>query len=226
MSDNTNYSNQSGYTLPELVVTMSVFAILSVGLLTIMMTFFTTIIRNTKFVDMTVASQNFLRTTQENMRYGAGVRSINTISDANAPSGGWNTSNSIFVIIIAVPAVDSDREYIIDSLTGEPYMNELVYYRDGNNLMQRTLAHTGAVGNSLTTSCPASLASSSCPADKQLLEHLDTIDFTFYDQDNATTVDPLLARSVVVDLDVSQDSFGDPLTLGNTVRVTLRNRFD
>jgi prepilin-type N-terminal cleavage/methylation domain-containing protein len=224
VSDSTN-QNQTGFTVPELVVALSIFAILSVGLLNIMTSFFFTIIRNSVLTDMTVTSQNFLRTTEENIRYGAGVRQINTITDANAPPGGWNTSNSIFVIIISVPAVDSARNYIIDSTTGAPYMNELVYYRQDNLLLQRTLAHPGATGNSLLTSCPESLASASCPADKELLENLGTISFVFYDQDNFTTSDPLLARSVEINLVTSKDSFGEPLTLDNKVRVTLRNRF-
>lgn len=223
MSDNTN-QRQAGFTIPELIVAISVFAILMVGLLYIITNFYTVIIRNGNMTDMTVASQNFLRATEENIRYGAGVRNTNQIPDANEPAG-WNTSNTDFVIIIAVPAVDSDSEYIIDSLTGAPYMNELVYYRSGNNLMQRTLAHPSASGNTERTSCPPASASASCPSDRQLLENLDSIGFVFYDQDDIATIDPLLARSVEINLTLEKDSFGDPLTLDNTIRVTLRNRF-
>ena len=74
---------QAGYTIPELVVVFSVFAILSVGLLSAVTSFFVTIIRNDTITDMTVQSQNFLRTAEENLRYGAGVRQTNTIVDAN-----------------------------------------------------------------------------------------------------------------------------------------------
>jgi type II secretory pathway pseudopilin PulG len=218
-------NRQSGFTIVELTLALSVFAVLSVSMLAIIMTFFTTIIRNSVFVDMTVASQNFLRSTEENIRYGAGVRQTNTIIDANAPGAGWNTSNTSFVIIIAVPAQDSNREYIIDPVTGGPYFNELVYYRSGGLLLQRTLANPSATGNTLTTSCPPASASVSCPADKELLVDLNTIAFVFYDQDNVVTTDPLLARSVEINLQTSKDSFGDPLTLSNTVRVTLRNTF-
>lgn len=224
MSVNTN--KQSGFTIPELIIVISVFAILSVSLLAISVNFFAVMIRNNTRVDMTVASQGFLRSTEENLRFGAGVRQTNQIADTNAPGGAWNTDDTNFVIIIAVPAVDIDREYIIDSGTGEPYMNELVYYRDGNDLLQRTLAHPSAVGNLLITSCPEASASPSCPADKQLLENLSTITFTFYDQDDSLTTDPLLARSIDISLVVSKDTFGNPLTLDNTVRVTLRNRFE
>ena len=49
--------------------------------------------------------------------------------------------------------------------------------------------------------------------------------FTLYDQDNASTEDPLIARSIKIDLSMEKDTFGAPLTLVNSIRVTLRNAF-
>ncbi len=174
---------------------------------------------------MSVDSQNLLRVTVEALRYGAGVRQNNTIADINAPTGGWSTGNANFVIIIAVPAFDSSRDYIIDSATGGPYLNELVYYKNGSTLMQRALAHPDASGNTLQTSCPENLASPSCPADKKLTDNLKSMTFTLYDQDNASTNDPLQARSIKIDLVMERDTFGAPLTLDNSIRITLRNTF-
>ncbi len=227
MLDNTNNKKlEAGFTIPELAISITVVGIIMVGLLSAVTYYFANMTRNNNFIEMTVNSQNFLRTTVEELRYGAGVRQSNTITDSNAPVDGWDTSNDDFVIVIAVPAVDSDRNYIIDPLTGEPYNNELVYYRQSDNLYRRTLAHPDAGGNILTTSCPESAASSTCPADKELVEYLDDIVFVLYDQDNATTTDPLLARSVEINLTLSRDTFGQPQTLNNTIRTTLRNQFE
>lgn len=219
-------SDKGGFTLVELMTIITVMGILAVGMIGAITYYFANMTRNNSFIEMTVSSQNFLRATVEELRYGAGVRQSNTITDANAPADGWDTSNDDFVIVIAVPAIDEDHDYIIDSSTGAPYNNELVYYRQGDDLYKRTLAHPSATGNSLTTSCPASLATASCPADKKLLSDLDTISFTLYDQDNVTTTDPLLARSIKIDLSLEHDTFGDPLRLDNTVRTTLRNQFE
>jgi hypothetical protein len=104
-------------------------------------------------------------------------------------------------------------------------MNELVYFKDGDTLYKRLLANPDADGNSLVTSCPSSLASDDCPADRKLVENLNTMVFTLYDQDNATTSDPLLARSVKIDLGLERDTFGEPLTYDNSVRITLRNTY-
>jgi prepilin-type N-terminal cleavage/methylation domain-containing protein len=217
--------NNKGFTLPEVMVALSVFAILSTAFLTLMIQYFANISRNNSFIDMTTSSQNLLRNTVEQLRYSAGVRQTNTITDTNGPSGGWNTSNTSFVIIIAAPAKDTNDNFIIDSSTGEPYLNELVYFKQNDDLYRRILANPSASGNSIKTTCPAASATSSCPADAKLIDYLDDMVFTLYDQDDAATNNPLLARSVKIDLFLEHDTFGDPLTLQNSIRVTLRNTY-
>ena len=220
-----NIKNQDGFTLPELVLSISLIAIISISLLSAITYYFAYVTRNNVAVDMTANSQNFLRSTVEELRYGSGVRQTNTIGDANAPAGGWNTSNADFVIIISVPATDSANNYIIDSITGNPYNNELVYYRQGNDLYRRKLANSQAVGNAMTTTCPPASANGTCPADTKLLENLNTVNFDLFDQDHVSTTDPLNARFVKVNLNLRKDSFGAPVTLSNSVQVALRNNF-
>ena len=217
--------NSLGYTVPELAVSIVVLGILITSLLAFTTYYFVNVTRNNAFVTMSADSQNLLRAMVEQLRYGAGVRQSNTITDANAPVGGWNTSNANFVIIIAVPAEDSDDNYIIDEATGSPYNNELVYFKSGTTLYRRTLAHPDANGNTFRTSCPAGSVSESCPPDSKLVESLEDMVFTLYDQDNNITTDPLLARSVKIDLALEKETFGQPLTLDNSIRVTLRNTF-
>ena len=214
-----------GFTTVELVVTISITSVVFLAFLAILTNFFVVIANTSTQMDMTVSSQNLLRSTVDTLRVGGGVRQTNVITDPNAPPGGWNTSNSDFVIIIASPALDSDRDYIIDTATGSPYMNELVYYKSGDTLLQRALAHPDADDNSLTTSCPESLVSPGCPADKKLAEYINSMVFTLYDQGGNTTADPLLAKSVKIDLGMQRTSFGTTYTLDNGIKVTLRNRF-
>jgi prepilin-type N-terminal cleavage/methylation domain-containing protein len=218
-------SPQAGYTIVELIIAISLFGIISVTFLGVMTNYFANITRNSASIDMTVNSQNLLRSTVNELRYGAGVRQTNTIPDANGPGGGWNTSNDDFVIIIASPAQDDSGDYIINPLTGTPYINELVYFKDGTTLYRRTLANPSATNNTKTTTCPPASASASCPADAKLMEHLDDMVFTLYDQDDNTTTDPLLARSVLIHLTMVRDTFGEPLTLENKIQVTLRNNY-
>lgn len=217
--------SQAGFTVVELIISMTITGILAVAMLGIIMNYFVVITRDNIIVDMTVDSQNLLRSTVEELRYGAGVRQTNTITDLNGPGGGWNTSNTNFVIIIAMPAVDSNGSYIIDTATGQPYNNEFVYFKSGLRLYKRILAHPSASGNSMRTSCPQALATATCPADRTLNDNVRDMNFTLYNQDNVVTIDPLLARSVKIDLIMERDSFGAPLNLENSIQVTLRNDF-
>jgi Tfp pilus assembly protein PilV len=218
-------SRQAGFTLVEVTVAVSAMAIVGVLFIGIVANYFVLITRNNELTEMTINSQNLLRTTVENIRFGDGVRQTNQISDPNAPSGGWNTSNSAFVIVIAMPAVTTTHAYIIDPDTGSPYMNELVYYKSGTTLLKRALANPSATGNSLITSCPANLATSTCPADTQLATYVSSMLFTLYDQNAATTTTASLARSVNITLTMQRNAPGQPLGITTNIRVTLRNRF-
>lgn len=220
-----NLKSQAGFTLVELTVAVSVMAIIGVVFIGMISNYFVVITRNNELAEMTINSQNLLRTTVENIRFGGGVRQTNQIADANSPNGGWNTSNSNFVIIIAVPAITSAHNYIIDSSTGSPYMNELVYYRNSTTLMERNLANPSATGNSIRTTCPTNIATSSCPADRLLATYVNTLTFTLYDQNAVLTTISTDARSVAITLSMQRNAPGQPLTVTNSIRVTLRNRF-
>lgn len=224
MSDNTNTTGQSGFTVVELIVAISLIGLIAVSMLAAATNYLAIITRNSFSNDLTASSQNLLRSTVEELRYGAGVRQTNTISDPYMP-GGWNTSNTNFVIIIAVPAVDAANEYIINPDTGNPYNNELVYFKQGTTLYKRALANPNAVGNKLTSTCPEANAGPGCSADRKLSSYVKDYDFILYNQDNALTNDPLLARSIRINLNLERDTFGDPIRFDNSIRITLRNSF-
>lgn len=222
MSDN---SKQGGFTITELIIGVSVASILFLAFTAALTNYLVLITKNNASIDMAANSQNLLRSTVEALRVGDGVRQSNTITDPNEPVGGWNTSNTNFVIVIATPALDSAHNYILDPSTGSPYMNELVYYKSASTLMERTLANPGASGDTLVTSCPASLSSPSCPPDKTLADYVQSMVFTLYDQDDNLTTNPSLARSIKIDLAMQRTVFGSQISLNNDIRVTLRNRF-
>lgn len=207
------------------MISITIVAIVGVTFLGLTANFFVVITRNNELAEMTINAQNLLRTTVENIRFGNGVSQNNLISDPNAPSGGWNTSNSSFVIVLEVPAETVSHAYIINTSTGSPYMNELVYYKNGSTLMERKLANPSATSNNLETTCPLSLASSTCPADAELATYVNTMTFTLYDQDGTQTTTPSAARSIYITLNMQRNAPGEPLNLTTSTRVTLRNRF-
>jgi len=225
VSDNIKLrKNHFGFTIVELTLSMVVMSILFIGLSGFMFNSFGIVNKNAASSDMSIDSQNLLRATVETLRFGAGVRQSNTINDANQPTG-WSTSNSNFVIIISVPALNSSKNYIINPDTGTPYLNELVYYKDGSLLKQRILANPAAVGNTISTTCPDNNSSSSCTSDKRLVDNVKSMVFTLYDQDNGVTSDPLMAESIGINLVMERIIFGEIISFTNNIRVTLRNNF-
>jgi hypothetical protein len=211
--------------LPELAIYITVGTVLMLAFFSALTNYFILTARNNASIEMTSSSQSLLRATVDALRLGDGVRPANTITDPNAPTGGWNTGNSDFVIVIETPAFDTDRNFIINPDTGDPYMNEMVYYKNNNSLLRRNLANPDAAGNTFRTSCPSNQATPSCPADAVLAEHVESIAFTLYDQNNNLISDPASARSILISLALQRNVFGDLVSFDNSIRVTLRNKF-
>lgn len=226
MSVNTKKSH--GFTLPEVIITLFIVAILSAALMTIYFIFFNQSIRNSFHARLAVESQSILRLIVEELRVSSGVRSV-SMPDSYVLGGGsnWSTSNSNLVLIIATPAVDSSNQVLFNTAAGAPHMNELVYYADGTNLYRRQLADTSATGNKYKTSCPPANATATCPQDALLTNHFKTLSFKFFDQDNnlisETTGDITQARSIELTIEMEHKTFGETVKYTNTIRMTMRN---
>jgi hypothetical protein len=72
----------------------------------------------------------------------------------------------------------------------QPYEDEYVLYLNGTTkqLLLRSLANSSASGSRLQTSCPQSLATSICPADKIIASDVASIDKKFFSR-SGNTVD-------------------------------------
>ena len=79
--------NCQGFTMAELNVALVVGAIIMLAVSAIFSNYFVLITRNNLYVEMTADSQNLLRSMVEELRYGAGVRTINAIADPYMPAG-------------------------------------------------------------------------------------------------------------------------------------------
>ncbi len=70
----------------------------------------------------------------------------------------------------------------------QPYEDEYILYLNGSTrqLLLRTLANPNAVNNRLKTSCPPTIATTSCPADRVLVNQLASVDVTYYSRSGNT----------------------------------------
>lgn len=216
-------TQQAGVTLVELMIAMGVAATLLVTFTTVSLYMYGDTIRATIYSQLATESQSILRSVVEELRQSSSIRSSNANADPNAPGGSWNTSNDNLILIISTPALDSSNNFIMNSDTGYPYQNEIVYFASNGRLYKRILVDPDATGNIQKRMCPAALASSSCPPDILMSKNFNTMNFIFYDQNDAVTTSLTEARSIKLLLQMQKKSFGKVLIFDNNIRITLRN---
>ncbi len=212
-----------GFTITEMVISVVVAGILTIVVFGITFYYYIDTAQAQTATDLALASQATLKTVTEDIRLADAISATNALSDPNAPSGGWTTSNPGHVIIIETPALDSSHNIIYDPDTGFPYRNEYIYFLSGTNMYKRVLANPSAPGNTAITSCPASKSGPTCPPDLLFSTHVSNLSFTFYDSSGNQTTDVTQTRSVDFEVDLAENSYGKNVTLNNGTRVTLRN---
>jgi type II secretory pathway pseudopilin PulG len=216
--------NQLGFTVAELAISVTVAGILVAVLFVATFDYYADVSRSETSATLALESQTILTQMTEDIRLADAISNTNVLTDANAPAGGWVTSDPSNVIIVESPTVDSNHNIIYDPNTGFPYRNEFIYFSSGGSMYKRVLANSSATGNAAVTTCPADKASSSCPPDRLFSDNVSNLTFTFYDLSDNTTSDATNARSVKLEVDMSKKSFGRTITFTNTTRVTLRNQ--
>jgi prepilin-type N-terminal cleavage/methylation domain-containing protein len=215
--------DQNGFTIIELSISVVVAGFLTLALFTATFYYFANAQQAGATADMALDAETILTQMTEDIRLSDAISTTNALTDTHAPAGGWVTSDPSNIIIIENPAIDSGRNIIIDSTTGYPYRNELIYFLSGNALYKRVLANPLASGNTAITTCPTASSSSSCPADRLFSNDINNLSFTFYDSSDNTTADATQARSVLLTVNLSKKVYGRNIQLNNSTRVTLRN---
>jgi prepilin-type N-terminal cleavage/methylation domain-containing protein len=216
--------NQKGFTITELVISVTVAGFLASVLFIITFYYYANTIQSENTTTLALESQSILTQLTEDIRLADAIANTNSIADANAPGGVWTTSDPSNILIIDSPAVNSSRDIIYDNSTGLPYRNEYVYFSSGTNMYKRILANSSASGNTLKTTCPQASSGPGCPSDRLFSKNVSNLTFTFYDSNDVTTASASQARSVSLTVNMAKAVFGKNITLANSTRVTLRNQ--
>lgn len=216
-------AKHSGFALIELILAISIAAILTVVMMVVMIYFYGDVLKSQATAELAIESQTVLRRIVEDTRLADAIRSTNQINDPNSPVGGWTTSDPSNVLIVATPATDDTQSILYNPDDAYPYENEVVYFGIGNSMYRRTLKNTDAIGNIAITTCPEDTVTASCPSDTTLSEYLTNLTFVFYDINNQTTSDATQARSISITINLQRTVYGNQISFNNTVRTTLRN---
>jgi len=106
------------------------------------------------------------------------------------------TSGTTPVLYYEAPSVNSSKIFIMNGT--QPYKDNFVLYMDAStkSLMLRTLANPSAALDRVTTSCPPSQATASCPADRTIATDVSSISKRYFSRsgnllDYTSIIDPL-----------------------------------
>jgi len=196
-------TNQAGFSLLELLVAISVTTILLMvaGNFVVNGTLGANVEYNRTVVQSNTKSA--VEIVARTVRSAKSVEANNSQPDPNPPVTAspysWAAvAGTNATLILAVPARDASNNLLyVDGLHSNIYTNDVIFYLDAatHRLYKRTIANSVA-GNADKTTCPPSLATSSCPADKIIVEDIAGLTTSYLDNTNASVAVPSGTESV------------------------------
>lgn len=193
-------SNQSGFTLSELLIVMLV-----TGFFVTLLMYFT--FSYWRYTYLLEADQATLSTRlnagdilREQLGTSSGLITQNSLPDINRHNPDpADATNQYWEVIHAIPgnktasvgsttpivyfkrfSSNASGAHIMNGV--QPYEDEYILYIDGTKkqLLLRSLANASATGNRLKTSCPPAIATSACPADKVIAGEFSSVDMRYF----------------------------------------------
>ena len=225
MSRSPRKLGSAGFTLVEALVVLVVTTMLVLVITNFMLANTEQSVLATERDSIQKETEQSLDLAANDIRLSANADAVNRWPDANSPGGsgnlyGWQSDGD--TLVLATAAQDTNGNILFsDSKNYITQKNNVVYFVKDGTLYKRTIAATVS-GNATRTSCPAASASSTCPADKELLHNVTAFSVNYLNGQNQT-VSPTDARSVQLNVTVTKSVFGKPQTVNYTTRMVFRN---
>ena len=219
--------NQLGITLVELMITCSVVAIVSMIMMNFMANWLQQNPQTQGRAELLANAQNALDQIGNDIRLSAAADQNNRWLDSYAPNApsdlqSWNSNATTLVLASAVEDTSGNIVFS-DPANYTSQKNNFIYFVKNNILYRRTLAATGVNNNKLKTTCPASNATSACPADLVLAKNITNFNVKYFDANN-NEVTPTNARSVELSaVSLQKTVYNKPIQVTYKTRTVFRN---
>lgn len=217
--------NQAGVTMVELLIAL----VLTAAVFTVIIDFSIDKLadsakQNIKYELLTNAETGLNRVAND-IRLATSADENNRWADDNAPGAptdplSWQSNTS--TLVLAMAAVDSSNNVIFDD--AHDYVsakNNIIYYVSNGTLYRRTLAAPNS-GNTAITTCPPASATSSCPADREVLDNVTSFSIAYYGSDGTTTI-PTSAHSVQLNVTLLEHKYRQDISVQYSTRMVFRN---
>lgn len=219
--------NQQGFTLVELLISMSIIGILVVLVSDYYVSRTIDQARNDTLLILQANTKQALETVARDARASTHISASNQYPDLNKPAGWTSTSGSGATVVFAVPAKDSVLNLIYADPVGHTALetNDIIYFVDPTTktLFKRIIRNPTS-GNVAISTCPQVAVTPSCPQDAKVIDDVANLSTVYYTSSGNVTLDPSLAYSVKVTLTQTRIRFGNTYQNSLSSRITLRNK--
>lgn len=213
---------QHGFTVTELAIGISVAAILMTLIFGFMTNSLVQYSNDTNRANLLNSAQTGFEIITNDIRLSANADINNRWPDANGPSGDFSWTSDNDTLVLATATEDTNGNIVFaDQANYISQKNNVIYFLQNGTLYRRVLAAPVA-NNDAKTTCPSSLSSTSCPADKAILENVQDFAIKYIDE-QGTEVTPADARAIELYAKLEKKTFSEPVTVDYTTRMVFRN---
>ncbi len=217
--------NTYGFTLVELIITISLIAIVGVTVSAFIVHWLETSTLAQARSNLLTNAENALDTVANDIRLSGDADQNNRWPDNNGPGApanlyGWQSNSS--TLVLAKAATDSSNNIIYSD--PNKYITEKdneIYYLSSGTLYRRTLSSDN-VSDSATTTCPPP-GQPGCPADKVIATGVTSFSIQYFDA-NENIVTPTSARSIELDITMASTQDGHQISASYNTRMVFRNK--
>ncbi len=233
-------SNQTGFTLVEMLVVVPITLIVCVVLLSVLVSKNGELYERNARVSLRMEGLNLLDKLQDELTFSNKFNAtlINDLDDPNEPNGGWDyDSTPSNTLIISLPAIDKPRSepsrqfvyYTTGPNNGDIAINNIIYYVSDGNLYRRVVTPDPAdvaPANFFKKTCPPGDNTPNCQDDLEMSSKVETLSVTYFDENNiAVQNNPNLADKIKVTLNLTDMANGNVIDEAVSITVKKYNDF-
>jgi Tfp pilus assembly protein FimT len=191
--------HDGGFTIPELLIMIIVTAILTTFVVDFSLNYWRASATLENDSETLVTRLNAGDALRDALNPVSALISQNSIQDSNTANPDATAGAAYWTALHAIPgttnmpatgttplfyyqapSITSSKSFIMNGTA--PYQDEYVLYLSGSTkqLLLRTLVNPSATGDKFKTSCPANLASTTCPADRILATDVSSVGLRYF----------------------------------------------
>lgn len=217
--------DKKGITLVELLLSISIISILSLILMNFMVNWLQQHLVTQTRAQLLSEAQVVLDTVTNDIRLSSAADQNNRILDPNAPGApgdqqSWQSNAATLVLATAVEDTNGNIVFS-DPANYTSEKNNTIYFLQNGVLYRRVIA-AGIANNKAHTTCPTSIATEECPADRKLAENVSSFSVRYFNAANQD-VQPTSARSIQVEVTLQKQAFGQQVQSSDKARMVFRN---